>query len=148
MARARPALSPAALRTGAVRGRYFRENFAQGGIDLVQIVPELVTNADAAIAAGGRGRGRIEVRIGEADPGFVADWRREVRRLRVPALTSWRFEVCCADDGEGVDADVVDRRLGGRASGASTPVSGGCSAAGCATCGSPRAEDGSRGCGA
>ena len=108
----RPALSPAALRTGAVRGRYFRENFAQGGIDLVQIVPELVTNADAAIAAGGRGRGRIEVRIGEADPGFVADWRREVRRLRVPALTSWRFEVCCADDGEGVDADVVDRRLG------------------------------------
>jgi hypothetical protein len=30
------------LHVGAVRGRYFRENFAQGGIDLVQIIPELV----------------------------------------------------------------------------------------------------------
>ncbi len=27
-----PALTAAAVRTGAVRGRYFRENFAQGGI--------------------------------------------------------------------------------------------------------------------
>ena len=43
-------VDPAAVRTGRVRGRYFRENFAQGGIDLVQIIPELVTNADAAIA--------------------------------------------------------------------------------------------------
>lgn len=34
-------LSAEAVRVGAVRGRYFRENFAQGGIDLVQIVPEL-----------------------------------------------------------------------------------------------------------
>jgi hypothetical protein len=46
-------VSSSAIRVGAVRGRYFRENFAQGGIDLVQIVPELVTNADAAIAAAG-----------------------------------------------------------------------------------------------
>ena len=44
-------VSSSAVRVGAVRGRYFRENFAQGGIDLAQIVPELVTNADAAIAA-------------------------------------------------------------------------------------------------
>jgi hypothetical protein len=56
--------SSSAIRVGAVRGRYFRENFAQGGIDLVQIVPEVVTNADAAIAAGDRGRGRIELRFG------------------------------------------------------------------------------------
>ncbi len=47
-------LDPAAVRHGRVRGRYFRENFAQGGIDLVQIVPELATNADAAIAAAER----------------------------------------------------------------------------------------------
>ena len=57
-------VSSSAIRVGAVRGRYFRENFAQGGIDLVQIVPERVTNADAAIAASGRGRGRIELRFG------------------------------------------------------------------------------------
>jgi len=41
------------LSAPARSGGYFRENFAQGGIDLVQIVPELVTNADAAIAASG-----------------------------------------------------------------------------------------------
>lgn len=49
-------LSRSAIHVGAVRGRYFRENFAQGGIDLSQIVPELVTNADAAIAASERER--------------------------------------------------------------------------------------------
>jgi hypothetical protein len=49
-------LSSESVRVGAVRGRYFRENFAQGGIDLSQIVPELVTNADAAIAASGGAR--------------------------------------------------------------------------------------------
>ena len=56
------------MHVGAVRGRYFRENFAQGGIDLVQIVPELVTNADAAIAASGRDRGQIELRFSSSDP--------------------------------------------------------------------------------
>jgi hypothetical protein len=64
-------LSADAVRVGAVRGRYFRENFAQGGIDLVQIVPELVTNADAAIAAGSRASGRIEVRFGAPDASFL-----------------------------------------------------------------------------
>jgi len=54
-------LSREAVRVGAVRGRYFRENFAQGGIDLAQIVPELVTNADAAIAASRAARGRLGV---------------------------------------------------------------------------------------
>ena len=105
-------LSAEAVRVGAVRGRYFRENFAQGGIDLVQIVPELVTNADAAIAAGGRSRGRIEVRFGAPDSAFLAAWRAQMRALRVPALRSWRFEVSCADDGVGVNAAAVNRRLG------------------------------------
>ena len=44
---------PSLIRHGRVNGRYFRENFAQGGIDLVEIIPELVTNADSAIAVGG-----------------------------------------------------------------------------------------------
>ncbi|MDP1848900.1 MAG: hypothetical protein Q8K79_14000 [Solirubrobacteraceae bacterium] len=105
-------LSHPAVRVGAVRGRYFRENFAQGGIDLVQIVPELITNADAAITAGGRGHGRIELRFGAPAAAFIAAWRAQMRSLRAPALSSWRFEVSCADDGVGVDADAVERRLG------------------------------------
>jgi hypothetical protein len=105
-------LSPSALHVGAVRGRYFRENFAQGGVDLVQIVPELVTNADAAIAARGQGRGRIELRFRSPDPAFLTMWRSQMRALRVPALTSWRYEICCRDDGIGVNAATVDRRLG------------------------------------
>src|SRR5918996_86285 len=35
-----------------------------------------------------------------------------MRALKVPALLGWRFEVRCADDGIGVDAAAVDRRLG------------------------------------
>src|SRR5688500_12535448 len=105
-------LARSEVRVGAVRGRYFRENFAQGGIDLVQIVPELVTNADAAIAAAGKERGRIELRFGSPDPAFLSAWRAQMRALRVPALTAWRYEVRCSDDGIGVDAGTVDRRLG------------------------------------
>jgi hypothetical protein len=105
-------LSREAVRVGAVRGRYFRENFAQGGIDLAQIVPELVTNADAAIAAGGAARGRIELRFGAPDSDFLAAWRAQMRTLRVPALPTWRFEASCVDDGVGVNAATVDRRLG------------------------------------
>src|SRR2546421_1732262 len=106
------AIDASKLRHGKVRGRYFRENFARAGIDLTQIIPELVTNADAAIAAGGRERGRIQLRIGPADPGFLKTWKAGLRGLRVPALSSWRYELVCADDGEGVDADLVDQRLG------------------------------------
>lgn len=106
------AIDRAALRPGRVRDRYFRENFAQAGIDLTQIIPELVTNADAAIAAADRDRGRIELRIGPADSDLLAAWRAALRGLRVPALRSWRYEVVCADDGEGIDADGVDQRLG------------------------------------
>jgi hypothetical protein len=106
-------LSRDAVHVGAVRGRYFRENFAQGGIDLVQIVPELVTNADAAIAAAGdRDRGRIELAFGRPDAAFLRAWRVQMRALRVPALRAWRFEARCTDDGVGVDASTVDRRLG------------------------------------
>ena len=105
-------IDPANLRQGRVRGRYFRENFAQAGIDLAQIIPELVTNADAAIAAAGREHGRIQLQIGPADPEFRRAWRAALRRLRLPALSDWLHEVVCTDDGEGVDAGVVERRLG------------------------------------
>ena len=104
-------LDPSLVRHGRVNGRYFRENFAQGGIDLVQIIPELVTNADAAIAGRG-GSGRITLSVGGPDPAFVADWKRAMRRLRAPALLEWRHELRCADDGAGMDAAMVDRRLG------------------------------------
>lgn len=97
---------------GAVRGRYFRENYAQGGIDLVQIIPELVTNADAAIAASARKHGRIELCFGSPDASFTTAWRAQMRALQVPALSGWRFEVRCSDDGVGIDAATVDRRLG------------------------------------
>jgi hypothetical protein len=105
-------VEPANLRHGRVRGRYFRENFAQAGIDLTQVIPELVTNADAAIAASGREHGRIQIGIGPSDPDFVRAWRAAVRRLRLPADASWKHEVVCVDDGQGVDAAVVDARLG------------------------------------
>jgi hypothetical protein len=105
-------LDPGAVRHGRVRGRYFRENFAQGGIDLVQIVPELVTNADAAIAASGRQRGRIELAFAPPDRDWLAHWRAELRRLPVPAMLSWRHEIVCTDDGEGMNAELVALRLG------------------------------------
>jgi hypothetical protein len=106
------ALDPSSVRLGHVRGRYFRENFAQGGVDLVQIIPELVTNADAAIAASGRASGRIALSVGAPDPEFLSLWRARMRSLRSPALLSWKHELCCTDDGEGVDAGLIDARLG------------------------------------
>lgn len=100
------------MRIGHARGRYFRENFAQGGVDLVQIVPELVTNADAAIASSGRPAGRIVLAFETPDPQFLRAWRARMRGLGSPALLSWRHELRCSDDGEGVDAELIDRRLG------------------------------------
>ena len=100
------------LRHGRVRARYFRENFAQAGIDLAQIIPELVTNADAAIAVSGRQRGRIELRFATSDPAFARRWRTAMKDVGVPALLDWKHELICADDGEGLDAEDVDRRLG------------------------------------
>ena len=104
-------VDPSAVRFGQARGRYFRENFAQGGVDLVQIIPELVTNADAAIAASGRSAGWIVLAVGTPDPEFLSVWRARMRSLRSPALLSWRHELRCTDDGEGVDAELIDRRL-------------------------------------
>ena len=106
------AVDPSAVRVGRARGRYFRENFAQGGVDLVQIIPELVTNADAAIAASGRASGRIVLAFAAPDPQFLSSWRARMRALRSPALLNWRHELRCTDDGEGVDAELIDRRLG------------------------------------
>jgi hypothetical protein len=100
------------VRRGRVHGRYFRENFAQSGLDLSQILVELVTNADAAIAATGRDRGRIELFVGPPDSAQRERWRRESRALGLPATRSWRTEVRCADDGIGVNAEQVDARLG------------------------------------
>jgi len=65
-------LEPAALRTGRVRARYFREIFAQGGLELVQVIPALVTNADAAIEASGHSHGRIRLTFAEPDRDFLA----------------------------------------------------------------------------
>jgi hypothetical protein len=105
-------LDPSAVRRGLVHARYFRENFAQGGIDLVQIIPELVTNADAAIAASGHSRGRIVLSLGAPSPDFLLRWREELRHLRAPAITDWHHELRCTDDGVGVNAATVDARLG------------------------------------
>ena len=105
-------LDLSAVRHGRVNGRYFRENFAQGGIDLVQIIPELVTNADSAIALGGRPAGRIVLALRPARPRVRGGLERAMRQLRAPALLDWRHELRCADDGVGMDAAAVDRRLG------------------------------------
>jgi hypothetical protein len=107
-----PAREFSTMRIGHARGRYFRENFAQGGVDLVQIVPELVTNADAAIAASGRQAGRIVLAFTTPEPEFLRAWRARMRALGSPALLSWRHELRCSDDGEGVDAERIDQRLG------------------------------------
>ncbi len=141
----RAALDPSAVRLGRARGRYFRENFAQGGVDLVQIIPELVTNADAAIAASGRTSGGSCLTVAAPDAEFLSAWRARMRALRSPALLSWKHELRCTDDGEGVDADA-DRPAAGRARGRAAAARGSaaCSAAACGTCGWRRAPGGSR----
>jgi hypothetical protein len=96
-------LDPGAVRHGRVRGRDFRENFAQGGIDLVQIVPELVTNADAAIAASERPRGRIEVAF--APPFAYVHVRDE------PAITPARAALGLDGSGARVTVPLAARRL-------------------------------------
>ncbi len=46
-----------------------------------------------------------------------------MRRLRVPALGGWAHDVCCTDDGEGLDAETVERSLGALGGSQSTPIS-------------------------
>lgn len=104
-------LDPGRFRLGSVSPRYFRENSAQAGLDLVQILPELITNADAAISAAGRSFGQIRVVFGEADHDFAKAWKREIRRLKLPARAVWTHELRCIDNGVGVTARVVDERL-------------------------------------
>jgi hypothetical protein len=65
-------------------------------------IPELVTNSDAAITASGRARGRIVLAFGDPDPALSKNWRERLRPWRSPALVSWRHELRCSDDGEGV----------------------------------------------
>ena len=69
-----------------------------------------------------------------------------MRRLRSPAVLDWRHELRCSDDGIGMDAAAVKRRLG--ALGVLPDAGGqrGCSGAGCVTCGSRRAGAGWRAC--
>src|SRR5207244_12478570 len=74
--------------------------------------PDAVRSADQEIAASGAARARIELRFDAPDSAFLAAWRVQMRALRVPALRTWRFEASCVDDGVGVDAATVDRRLG------------------------------------
>lgn len=46
---------------------------------IVQIIPGLVTNTDAAIAASGREHGRIDPRFGAPPPGLLERWREQMR---------------------------------------------------------------------
>src|SRR4051812_13466793 len=93
------ARDPSAVRLGRARGRYFRENFAQGGVDLVQVIPELVTNADAAIAASGRPVGRIVLALAAPDPEFLAVWRGRGGAFGAPARACGGREGRCGGRG-------------------------------------------------
>ncbi|MDQ3669027.1 MAG: hypothetical protein M3377_01920, partial [Actinomycetota bacterium] len=104
-------LDPSRFQAGSVSPRYFRENSAQAGLDLVQILPELITNADAAIGAAGRSFGQIRVVLGEADQAFAKAWTRDIRRLKLPARAAWKSELRCIDNGVGVTSQIVDERL-------------------------------------
>ena len=50
--------------------------------------------------------------IAVPDPVVLEAWAARMRSLRSPALLSWRHELRCTDDGEGVDAGLIDGRLG------------------------------------
>lgn len=83
------------------------------GLDLSQILVELITNSDAAIASAGRDVGRIELFIGPPGSEQRKRWRRESRVLGLPVPRSWRTEVRCADYGIGINAEQVDARFEG-----------------------------------
>ncbi len=93
-----------------------------------------------------RATDRIELRFGTPAPAFVGDWQRELRRLGVRGAPAWQHELTCTVDGEGVDADVVDRRLGTLGVVSETSGQRGLSGGACATCGLRRGPGGSKGC--
>ena len=64
------------------------------------------------IEASGRSHGRIRLTFAAPDDAFLHSWREQTRRLGVPALRDWKHELRCSDDGVGVDAETIDRRLG------------------------------------
>jgi hypothetical protein len=111
VAAGRYSLDRRSLQIGTVSARYFRENAAQAGLDLLQILPELITNADAAIAAAGRAFGQIRVTFAEPDAEFARSWQRETRRLKVPFAAPWTHELRCIDNGVGMTPEVVQSRL-------------------------------------
>jgi hypothetical protein len=64
-------------------------------------------------AASGRPTGGMVLAVGVPHPEFIAAWRAWLRPLRSPALFGSRHELRCTDDGEGVDADLIDQAFGG-----------------------------------
>jgi hypothetical protein len=84
-----------------------------------------LTNADAEIPASGRPRGRIKLAFAPPVLDWLARWRAELRRLRVPATLDWRHEVVGTDDGEGMNAELVDLRMGALGERQSTTASAG-----------------------
>ena len=76
--------TPRSCGTAASAGATSARTSPRPGSTFTQIIPELVTNADAAIAAAGRERGRIQLRIGSADPDFLQAWRAASARSGYP----------------------------------------------------------------
>jgi len=103
--RRRAALSTARARGARSRGggigrgraRHFRENFAQGGVELAQIIPELITDANTAIGALGGSGARSTCTTTPPTGSCVARWRRDLASLGVPALFDWAYAVRCAE---------------------------------------------------
>ena len=92
------------------------------------------TNADAAIAAGGRQRAdRGAIRL--ADSGIPRSLACTDARLRSRRCARGSIEVSCADDGVGVNARLVDRRLGALRRAPERAASAACSAVAFGTCG-------------
>ncbi len=106
-----PVLSGPEVHGGAVGSHYFRENFAQGGIDLSQIVPELVTKAmrRSPPAAATADRSSL-LRL--TPQGSRSDGLSRCALCGCRRYSSWRFDVRGGDDGVGGNAAAVDRRAG------------------------------------
>ena len=88
-------VDPAAVRTGRVRGRYFRENFAQGGLELVQMIPELVTSV-VSFAGDSRGPRLFRITATPAPGTSVEDVEAavyaEIERVKSGPIEDWEIE--------------------------------------------------------